>query len=106
MKWFGMGIVHPEERLAPTPVGVPCGFCQEPIEHDEQGVMVTHIEQHGVSERAYHFECQIRLTIGSLAHQQRRCSCYGGTEHDPPGMTLREAARAAFQYWLCHQDVQ
>jgi hypothetical protein len=52
------------------------------------------------SETPYHIECYIRLTVGSLAHQQRKCSCYGGTEHDPPGMTLRQAAIAAFEYWI------
>jgi hypothetical protein len=44
-----------------------------------------------------HVECLLRLTIGSVAHIERRCGCYvaGSTESDPPHMTLREAARAA-----------
>ena len=53
-------------------------------------------------ETPFHFECHMRLVIGSLAHQQRRCSCYGGTEHDPPGMTLRHAAIEAFAYWVAY----
>ncbi len=104
MKWFGVLFVDPEEPLAPTPVGAPCGFCQEPIEAGDKGVIIPHIDTDGASEKPYHFECHMRLTIGSLAHQERRCSCYGGNEHDPPGMSLRQAARAAWEYWLAHCD--
>ncbi|HZT29450.1 MAG TPA: hypothetical protein VFA33_06185 [Bryobacteraceae bacterium] len=103
MKWFGVTIVEPEEQSAPTPVGAACGFCLEPIETGNRGVIIPHIDTDGESEKPYHFECHMRMVVGSLAHQQRRCSCYGGTEHDPPGMTLRQAARAAFEYWIDHQ---
>jgi hypothetical protein len=44
------------------------------------------------------------MVIGSLGHQQRRCGCYveGSTEDDPPGMTMREAAKAAWEYYKQH----
>jgi hypothetical protein len=42
-----------------------------------------------------HHECLIRAVVGSVGHQLRRCSCYGGDEEDPPGLTKREAARLA-----------
>ena len=96
MKWFGIGLVDPEEAHIPTPVGLPCGFCREPIQIGDRGCMIPDFSG---CDNPFHFECHMRLVIGSLAHQQRRCSCYGGTEHDPPGMTLRQAARAAFEYW-------
>lgn len=48
-----------------------------------------------------HYECGMRGIIGSVAHLQRRCSCYvkGASETDPPGMTRREAAKAALKLW-------
>jgi|HubBroStandDraft_1064217.scaffolds.fasta_scaffold32770_4 hypothetical protein len=48
-----------------------------------------------------HYECGLRGIIGSVAHLQRRCSCYvpGSEEGDPPGMSKREAAKAAVKLW-------
>ncbi len=43
----------------------------------------------------FHAECLIRSIVGSVGHQLGRCSCFGGNEDDPRGMTLREAAQAA-----------
>lgn len=42
-----------------------------------------------------HYECGLRAVIGSVGHQRGRCSCFGGSEEDPPGMTRRQAATAA-----------
>lgn len=42
-----------------------------------------------------HYECAARAVIGSVGHIEGRCTCYGGTEEDPPGLTRREAAKAA-----------
>lgn len=65
-----------------------CEYCGEPITPGE----------HLPFERSrFHGECIFRLMSGSLAHQERRCGCFirGATETDPPGMTKREAAKAA-----------
>jgi hypothetical protein len=42
-----------------------------------------------------------RAVAGSVAHLERRCGCFvaGSTEGDPPGMTKRQAALAAWAYW-------
>lgn len=101
MKWFGIAVTEPEEEQISTPVGVPCGFCLEPIDARDRGCAVPNAEG---GETPYHFECHIRLAIGSIAHQKRRCSCYGGTEHDPPGMTLRQAAKEAFAHWVAYSN--
>jgi hypothetical protein len=42
-----------------------------------------------------HRECMVRMIVGSVGHQRRTCSCFGGAEEDPEGVTRREAARAA-----------
>jgi len=48
-----------------------------------------------------HRNCGLRGVIGSVAHIQRRCSCYVPTssERDPAGMTRRQAADAAVAAW-------
>lgn len=48
-----------------------------------------------------HQECQFRIVMGSLAHLQGRCGCFvaGSEEGDPSGMSVRQAARAAYDYW-------
>lgn len=44
-----------------------------------------------------HFECGFRAIHGSVGHQRGLCTCRGGpgTMEDPPGLSKREAARAA-----------
>jgi hypothetical protein len=38
------------------------------------------------------------MALGSVGHQKGTCSCHGGTEEDPPEMTKRQAAVAAWVY--------
>ncbi len=56
----------------------------------------------------YHYECLFRSIMGSLAHLQGRCSCFvlGSSENDPKGMSLREGAQAAFDYWNSLDEAQ
>jgi hypothetical protein len=69
-----------------------CGWCDEEVLDGER------------SPSSMHHECLFRSVCGSLAHQQRLCSCYvpGSTAGDPEGMTRREAAKAALDYWVEH----
>lgn len=79
-----------------TPVGEKCIFCEEPIVEGDVGVVMPFL---GVDEETnivpQHKECVLRGIFGSVGHQKKTCSCFGGTEEDPPGMTKREAAKAA-----------
>jgi len=54
-----------------------------------------------VTTRWLHYECQLRGIVGSVGHQRGLCSCRGGpgTMDDPPGVSKREAARAAVAEW-------
>jgi hypothetical protein len=52
---------------------------------------------------AVHEECFMRQIVGSVGHQTRRCSCYGGDYDDPPGMSKREAAKVAYTIFLTHR---
>ncbi len=71
-----------------------CAYCHEEILPGERA------DNHGSD---FHKECSFRSIAGSVGHLRKRCSCYGGNEGDPPGMTPREAAKAAAQLWLDQQ---
>lgn len=89
--------VATQMEQTPPPIGVPCLHCAEPIEDGDQGLMVG---MAGTDEqRPFHQECFIRSIRGPISHHQRTCPCYGGAEHDPSGLTVREAAREAEAYW-------
>lgn len=93
MRWFGPDTFAPmcdDLPRVPIPVGTACGWCAEPIEALDAGVFLVD------GESPFHHACFIRQIAGSVAHQQRRCSCYGGrNDEGENGVTKREAARAA-----------
>jgi hypothetical protein len=96
-KWFGkspFGPVCNGTEQVETPVGQSCIYCQEAIAEDDEGIVMPYHETE-VSWKPTHRECLLRQVVGSVGHQQKRCSCHGGTEEDPPGLTKREAAKAA-----------
>jgi hypothetical protein len=65
-----------------------CAYCEEEI---MPGDLLSDMMQ------PTHANCALRMVIGSVAHVEKRCSCYITAAHetDPPGMTKREAADAA-----------
>jgi hypothetical protein len=67
-----------------------CVWCEEPVEVDEGDDRFS---------QPMHWECGFRSVAGSVAHIEHRCGCYipSSERGDPPGMTKREAARAAVQ---------
>jgi len=67
-----------------------CPWCAEEV-----------LDNEWIGTPEFHRECEFRLIAGSVAHLLRRCSCYvpGSEESDPPDMSLRQAARAAFELW-------
>jgi hypothetical protein len=75
-----------------------CIWCGEPVrpEDDQPG------KGGGVALdcQPVHRECLLRQITGGLNHLQRLCSCYGGrAAPDPDGMTRREAARIAADFF-------
>jgi hypothetical protein len=92
--WFGRSWGAPMCRdleHVMTPVGQVCQWCEEPIEADDSGW--------GATRRGawMHVECFMRMMLGSVGHQLRVCMCHGGPYEDPPEMTRRDAARAAWE---------
>ena len=99
MRWFGKpwsaGCCTPDRHVE-TPVGQACGWCGEPIGVDDQGITMPLVDSSGAFGRiASHLDCHLRQVVGSVAHLRGTCSCVGGTDEDPPGMTRRQAAAAA-----------
>jgi hypothetical protein len=111
--WFGQSWGAPcneDTEHVETPVGQLCIFCEEAIEETDSGVMVSSWDK-GAAEFIrvpLHVDCHIADAVGSVAHQQKRCRCYGGIEeHDEDnwGLSRREAAKAAVAYFeRTHQD--
>jgi len=71
-----------------------CRRCGEPVLATDKRSPAT------LDGRPLHWECGLRIVVGSVGHLQRRCSCYGGSDEDPEGMTKRQAAQAAAALWL------
>jgi hypothetical protein len=94
--WEGSPIANEAPRVA-TPVGEKCIWCDEPIAEGDSGIVLPYIRHGKGTWVAQHHECELRQMFGSVGHQMCRCSCYGGEEEDPVGMSRREAAKAAVE---------
>jgi len=65
-----------------------CAYCGEPM---------TALDRLG-STKTEHHECLMRMVVGSISHQLKKCTCYGGEWEDPPELSKREAARLALDF--------
>lgn len=119
MKWFGepwpsadlrAPVCEEEGWRVPVPVGSSCLLCEEPIEAADRGVITVAIEAGPDGEpfgrlAAAHIECWIRQTSGPLAHLERRCPCFGGIDHETPGLTRRQEALAVMAWIYEHGSI-
>lgn len=100
MKYFGRvhGCPLDMERIDP-PNCAPCTHCSEPITGADDGFALPVVGETVLA--AYHRACFMRRVIGSVAHQQKRCSCYvaGASCNDDPNLNVRQAAEAALKFW-------
>lgn len=89
MKYFGPPHLRKlDEVQIAAPLHMACDHCGERFTDGDIGT----IDGGGT---ALHYECGMRLVVGSVGHQNKTCFCFGGQDEDPPGMTKREAAREA-----------
>lgn len=104
MKYFGdPKFRKSDEEQVETPIGVPCLYCEDPIQAGDTGTIGNTINDKGDwTKEPIHYECGIRMGVGSVGHQKGLCSCFGGTEEDPERMTKHEAAIAAARYFHLH----
>jgi len=73
-----------------------CPMCNEPL-------LPTDPDNHcGIGDgKVVHGACLIRSIAGGVAHQDKRCSCFGGTDpHRAEGMSDREDALAAWKFFI------
>lgn len=99
--WFGRRLDAPafeDAQEIDVPVGAVCLGCDESIEEGDAGITMPYLTANdGVSMGAYHIECHLRSILGGRAHQEKRCSCFGGTDHD--GYS-REDSKAVLEFIL------
>jgi len=81
-----------------------CPHCGESIQSGGNPTMMVPIPHIADPEtyymNYYHYECHIRMVVGGLNHLRGTCVCCGGEDPpDPPEMTRRQAALAAFEHW-------
>lgn len=69
-----------------------CSWCEGPIINGENGVILDN----GGCE---HIECFICSIVGSVIHQEKICSCYGGTFNCLDEPDRRKTAKTAFCNW-------
>lgn len=91
-----------EDMRKPFPAGESCLYCDEPFDEaaGHSGKAMPCMKADGSAEiRHAHKECQFREVMGPLAHLERRCRCFGGTDHVTPGMTPRQEALEVWRRW-------
>jgi hypothetical protein len=89
----GLGLLFRFGHWIAKADGSHCMWCHEPILAGEDGV------SHGLG-RCEHIECFICSVVGSVAHQERYCDCYGGqTPCVEFGLPRRQLAKTAFERW-------
>lgn len=94
------------QRLEEEHERAVCYLCEEPVTKSDK--LRRALDMRGKDMIAsdwhdrIHIECEVRSIVGSVGHQQEKCSCFGGTEEDPPDMTQREGAWAAYE--LFHRE--
>jgi hypothetical protein len=97
LKFFGpryLSAAYIDAERVDAPIGESCRHCDEPIVAGDDGWVLP------PGKQPFHRACFLRGIIGSVAHQQGRCSCFvsGSTRGDDPALTLRQAAEAAADY--------
>lgn len=96
--WFGTHWGAPmleDATKVSTPVGQPCLHCEVPIAEGDDGVLMPVLDTKGARTAPLHRECDLRMVVGSVGHQLKKCSCFGGHMDEPPGMNRRDGAIAA-----------
>lgn len=112
-RWFGhpwpSGVCYEDdgrlriEDSVPFPDGLPCAWCTEPFVPGESGVAIPSVHGDGsVTPENFHKECMIRMTIGSVAHLEHRCSCHG--QHEENTLTARQDAQATWDWIMSHTE--
>lgn len=93
--YYGPGWPAHLDPQPPCATDSLCAHCEEAITLSDSWAKSSTVVVGQIARAAMHRECFMRLLVGSVGHQTRQCSCYGGTLEDPRGLTRRQAARMA-----------
>jgi hypothetical protein len=88
---------HPHLEIVAPPTEELCCWCEESFLEGEVGFVMDQITHDEAKDSFWHRECLIRNVMGSVAHQRKECSCFGGEGEDDSSLTKREAAKAAYE---------
>lgn len=71
--------------LCDVPVGEPCAYCSVPLAAGDIGILMAHMDIHGVTMRPWHHCCLMRSTVGHGYRCKRpgcpRCDGRAPCEH-------------------------
>jgi hypothetical protein len=73
-----------------------CPFCDEPTLYETEACRILDCDG---EPRPVHLECLMRSVMGSVGHQRGECSCKGVDDTSEEGLTYRQAAKAALEYY-------
>lgn len=91
-EYFGFrGAVNREVNRVQTPVGSLCAWCDEVIRMNDKGVAFE-------GPTYEHMECYVRSLVGSV-DRQKGIYLPPGDDEGEAGMTKREAAIRAYEYF-------
>lgn len=81
------------------PAGDLCGWCGETVLPGDVAERIPAWEGGAWHVHPWHEACRVRAVMGGLNHLKGLCSCCGGDlPPDPPMLSRREAAHAAWRY--------
>lgn len=93
MKWFGKkwpSLICKSFEQTDIPNKL-CAWCGEEFLGDDSGLLLD-------CGTPYHKVCFMREVVGSIEHQKKLCSCYGGKEQHSG--TSKAEAQAAVDYFV------
>lgn len=108
--WFGPEswcVITDEGTKVDAPLGLSCLYCDEAVDEDDSGYMRPVV---AVAERAIvpvHRECDFRMVMGGVECMKRQrdgTHVVGDHTPDPPDLSKREAACAAWEFYDEHRD--
>lgn len=85
------GVCEGAEQV-PTPLGERCTSCAQLVEEGDQGSFTDG------GLYPIHRECALRDVLGSVAHLEGRCRCFGGDAEDEHDGDRRASALAVWRW--------
>lgn len=107
--WFGAESWCPATDVGTrqeTPVGRRCYHCDEPIDEGDCGYLRFGFGRQG--SIPIHRECDFRMVMGGVECMRRQRAgthIVGDHDPDPPDLSKRAAAQAAWAFWNEHHEL-